>query len=86
MDPLTGFKISSYVFNKWIKALTSDQRLNILQLLHKLQLDHHIYQYLLVKFLVLWITRTAYSTSMDTLIIHHEKGNGIPDKTKKLKQ
>ena len=83
MTPLTGLKISSYLFNEWIKALTSDQRLNILQLLHKLQFDHHI---LLVKFLVLWITRTAYFTSMDTLIINHEKGNGIPGKSKKVKQ
>ena len=84
MDPLTGFKIPSYVFNKWIKALTSDQRLNILQLLHKLQAVRP--SYLRVKFLVLWITRTAYFTSMDTLIIYHEKGNGIPGKSKKLKQ
>ena len=83
MAPLTGFKLSSYVFNKWIKALTSDQSLNILQLLHKLQFNHHI---LLVKFLVPWITMTAYSTSNDTLVIYHEKGKGVPGKSKKLKQ
>ena len=29
---------------------------------------------------------TAYSTSKDTLVIYHEKGNGIPGKSKKLKQ
>ena len=29
---------------------------------------------------------TAYSTSKDKLVIYHEKGNGIPGKSKKLKQ